>query len=354
MHQRFKPFLLLLAFANLLIGMMSGLARMGWQMSLPETYAHHGALMVGGFLGSLIALEKVIPLKKPWLYIGPLLSATSMVVFVAGYVQAAFIMLVLASVIFVVVLGRYLYRHQNLYHLLACAGALCRLVGNVALLYKRFYPIAFPWWMGFLLFTIVSERLELSQFLPVTHSQRYQLMLFMGIFLISLVIPFHTYGTYAAGISVILVSAWLLQHDVLKITLRKEGLVRFTAVALMCGYLWLMAGGFFLMIARDLPMGYDVVVHVFFIGFVFSMIFAHGPIILPGVLGLTIKPYHPFLYLPLFALLVSLLIRVSADFSFLPFFVRKLSGWISAGSILLYFITMAVVSLGQLRYAKSS
>ncbi|MEX2233657.1 MAG: hypothetical protein WD824_15945 [Cyclobacteriaceae bacterium] len=80
--------------------------------------------------------------------------------------------------------------------------------------------------------------------------------------------------------------------------------------------------------------------HTFFLGFVFSMIFAHGPIILPGVLEIFVKPYSKILYAWLVLLHLSWIIRVARDI-ILEFQIRKISGIISTVSILCYFVTVA-------------
>lgn len=352
--QPHKFFFLFFAILNLVLGMLTGLGRMGISVPLPETYIHHGAIMVGGFLGSLIALEKVIPLKKKIFYIGPLLSAGSIVVFIAGNFESSVILLVLASLSFVLVYATYLKRQFNMYLIWAAIGACCWLVGNLLLLWKRFYPIAFPWWMAFLLLTIVSERLELSRFLPTTKTQKNWLLSFLMLFVLGIILPFHGVGTVITGLSLVLISTWLLRFDVIRLTLKKEGLVRFTAIALTTGYIALMLSGLFIVALTDSVNSYDIVVHTFFLGFVFSMIFAHGPIILPGVLGLTIKPYHPLFYLPLISLISSLLMRIGADALIIPFKFRALSGWISMGSIILYFLLMITFTIRAFRDAKAS
>ncbi|MBL7849838.1 MAG: hypothetical protein JNN04_02970 [Cyclobacteriaceae bacterium] len=351
MSRLFKPLLLVTAIVNLLVGMFSGLGRLGWVVPLPEAYAHHGAIMVGGFLGTLIALEKVIPLKQPLFYLGPLLSAISVVVFLVGDFHVAVAMQAIAGLLFVAVYGAYLRKQRNLPLWLAGAGALCWVVASALLWWKQFYPMVFPWYIAFLLFTIVSERLELARFLPVTPKDRRYLLTFLGLYLLGLIIPFHGWGKYASGLALVGVSVWLLRFDVIRITLHKEGLVRFTAVALLCGYVTLMLEGFFLLFLGDMPYAYDMLLHNFFLGFVFCMIFAHGPIILPGVLGLSVKPYSTVLYVPLLILLASLLVRLLADAMLLPVDYRAVSGWFSMGGILLYFLSLAVTTIIALKRA---
>jgi hypothetical protein len=101
-----------------------------------------------------------------------------------------------------------------------------------------------------------------------------------------------------------------------------------------------MLEGVFLLALPDVPFAYDIIVHTFFLGFVFSMIFAHGPIILPGVLGLAVRPYHPLLYAPLVLLVSSVLLRIVAGMNLLPYQARTASAWMTATAMVFYFVTL--------------
>ncbi len=350
-----KPALLVFAVINLLIGMNSGLGRIGWSMPLPELYVHHGAIMVGGFLGSLISLEKVIPLKKNILYAGPAAGVLSILALLNGRFDVAIWLLIFSSAALIVVYLYYLIPHWDFTLIVALAGACCLLTGNIILLQKRMYPTIYTWWFGFLLLTIVSERLELSKFLPVPPLMKNLLKVLLALFLLNLITPYLSWrGNWIMGAIMMAISLWLLRYDMIRIGIRKSELTRFTAVALLCGYVALFVEGWFLLSPPSTLLLYDLVLHTFFIGFVFMMIFAHGPIILPGVLGFSIKPYHPALYLPLVGLILSLKLRITADLGWINYSWRAISGWISAGSILLYFLTMALTTFIALRNAKAA
>ena len=61
----------------LLTGLWAGLLRLGWpwpplRSTLP---GHHGPLMVSGFLGTLIGLERAVELGSRWTYVTPLSTA---------------------------------------------------------------------------------------------------------------------------------------------------------------------------------------------------------------------------------------------------------------------------------------
>lgn len=345
---------MLFAFANLLIGMTAGLIRIGWSFPMNSVAIHHGAIMVGGFLGTLILLEKVLPLKKKILLALPVVNGLSIVMIIPEFYHVGQILLLTGAVSLLVVFILY-FRKQpgDLSIMFMIAGACCQIIGHVLLITNQFYPLAFPWWMGFILFVIVGERVELSKFLPVTPRNKYLLVLFLVVFLIGIVLPFHGPGKYFSGISLISIALWLLRHDVISIAIKKQGLTRFSATALMTGCLLLLLTGVFLISLPDLPFAYDAIVHTFFLGFGFSMIFAHGPIILPGVLGLNVKPYHSLLYIPFAAMILSLILRLLGDTMFLPYIIRQWSGWLSAGSILTYFMLLLSITVIKLRHAKA-
>jgi hypothetical protein len=352
--KRFRLPFMLLAFANLFVGMATGLIRIGWSLPLVPTAVHHGAIMVGAFLGTLILLEKVIPLKRKLLFVFPLINSLGILMVNPQFYYLGLSCLIGGAAGLLIVFILYLRKQPNdLSVWLMMAGACCLIVGHITILFKQFYPLAFPWWMGFPLFVIVGERVELSKFLPVTKRNKNALILFCTLFISGLFIPFHGIGKYFSATALIMIALWLLKHDVIAIGLKKTALTRFSGYALLTGCIALLFTGIFLVTLPNIPLAYDAVVHTFFLGFVFTMIFAHGPIILPGVLGLNVKPYHPLLYLPLLTILLSLVLRVLADISVLPYVTRLWSGWISVASILIYFILLFAISIVQSRHAKA-
>lgn len=345
------PFMLA-AVVNLIAGIWAGLVRIGWDLPVSSLAVHHGALMVGGFLTTLIILEKVIPLKKKLAYAIPVISALSLFIAVPGYYHIGLYFLLAGSIGLFIIHAWYIYMYPHeLTMLLMLIGACCLITGNAMLIHSKFYPAAFPWWMGFLLFTITAERLELSKFLPVTKSVKILLLSFMALFVAGLIIPFHSFGKYASGLSMILISIWMMRHDVMRIGVKKKDLTKFSAVALLLANMWLLVDGLLLMLPSDSAYSYDILVHVFFIGYTLSMIFAHGPIILPGVLGFSAKPFHPVLYVWLGLLQLSLLLRLIAD-TLIEADWRALSGILSTAAILLYFATLAFLVIRQQRNAK--
>jgi hypothetical protein len=91
------PFMLAAVF-NLIAGIWAGLIRLGWELPLTPVAVHHGAIMVGGFLSTLIALEKAIPLKRKLPLLVPVVSALSLLMVVPGYYQVGLYFLVAGSI----------------------------------------------------------------------------------------------------------------------------------------------------------------------------------------------------------------------------------------------------------------
>jgi hypothetical protein len=134
------------------------------------------------------------------------------------------------------------------------------------------------------------------------------------------------------GVVLVLLALWLFAYDLARVTVRQSGLPRYIAVCLLSGYAWLAFGGALLAAA----VAYDAALHAIFVGFVFSMVFGHAPVILPAVLRVKL-PYHPVLYLPLALLHASLLVRA---------FVSTGAGaWGNAAAIALFVLTAAIQTL---------
>jgi len=114
------------------------------------------------------------------------------------------------------------------------------------------------------------------------------------------------------GLSLLGLAAWLGRYDIARHTVHQTGLTRFVAVCLLSGYAWLAVGGL-LGLAGGFGTGHawrDAALHAVFLGFVFSMVIGHAPIIFHAVMRVRI-PYHPVFYLPLVALHMSGLARVA-------------------------------------------
>ena len=71
---RLLPYILLSILA-LLFAMWAGLLRMGWLLPDFSTLSiAHGPLMISGFLGVLIPLERAVAIRQKWMFAVPLVA----------------------------------------------------------------------------------------------------------------------------------------------------------------------------------------------------------------------------------------------------------------------------------------
>jgi hypothetical protein len=312
------PLLALSAFL-LLAAIWAGLLRMGWPWPVlqPTLPLSHGPLMVSGFLGTLISLERAVALRRGWTYLAPALSGVGGLLLVLGIQGTAGpILITLGSLFLVFIFVEITRQHPAEYTAVMALGAFAWLVGNVLWLTGwPIYHIVF-WWAGFLVLTIAGERLELGRLVRLTSQARRLFLAACGLILagLILVLPAYDAGTRLVGLGMLALAVWLLRYDISRRTVRKAGLPRYAAVCLLSGYAWLAAAGLMALIFGGVFGGlrYDAMLHAIFLGFVFSMIFGHAPIIIPAVLGVQIV-FHPILYLQVVLLHLSLLLRVGGD-----------------------------------------
>lgn len=322
----------------LVLSVWGGLERVGW--ALPELRAGlaalHGPLMVCGLFGSLIALERAVALGSAWAYAGPAFGAAGTVLLLAGQLGPAALAYSAAAAVLVAASVRVVMRQSALFTWGMALAALLWLVGTVRWALGSSVPDAVMWWMGFLVLTIASERLELSRLVPTPAWARTLFGVLMALLLgaIALAAPRVLGGLLVA------LALWLATFDVAKRTVRKRGLPRFAAVALLSGYVWLALGGGMLARWGLPPAGpqYDAALHAVLVGFVLSMVFAHAPIILPAVAKVQL-PYHRAYYLPLLVLHLGLVARIAGDV--LPSAELRRSGALgNALALLVYAATM--------------
>lgn len=341
-----KPFYLLpLVLLSLVAGISGGWIRLGSVViAIPEAAASHGLLMVGGFLGTLISLERAMVMKqKSWLVL-PLFSGLSMIPFLLGYPSPGLVLLLLGSIGLSIIMHLQTLKHPLIHTVLLYVGAACWFVGNFLAWQTGLIAAGSTWWIGFLMFTIVGERLELSQFLPVPSWSKNALKSLLALFALGLVIPFHSWGNEIMGLSALMIAFWLLRFDMAKVAARKTHQFRYIGVGLRIGYVWLGIHGLVLLAGEAHALYYDLMLHTFFLGFTFSMIWAHAPIVFPTIFGIRETPYHPILWLTWSAFQLSLLGRIGATLLD-EFALRKVFGLINGYLILIHFGLMAGVVL---------
>ncbi len=339
----------------LLVAMWAGLVRMGWNWPTgPNWAAVHGALMVSGFLGALIGLERAVAIDRLWGYSGPVLTALSAFGLILGLpLLVGQVGLWIGSGLIVVLFIHLLRRQAILPVWVMAAGTLMWFVGNGLWTFGFSVPHVVLWWVGYLALTIVGERIELARVLALGKSITRMLDGTLALYVLGALLAFASYdlGVRVAGLGLLTMALWLLRYDIARRTVKLGGLPAFAAVCLLAGYVWMGIAGIMALWWGGVGAGfhYDAWLHAFFLGFVFSMIFGHAPIIFPTVLGLPIE-YRRRFYVHLVLLHGSLLIRVGADLLANAAW-RRWGGLLNAVALLLFLGSTAAAVMQARRRA---
>ena len=315
--------LVLLAFVSLFLGMAAGLVRLGWSLPSAGLAALHGPLMASGFFGTVIGLERAVALRQRWAYAAPLLSGLATLASIVAAPVAVAPALATAGSAVMLAASAVVYRRQReLFTLTIAFGAASWMVGNLLWLGGQPVYAVVPWWIAFLVLTIAGERLELSRFLPPSPIAKRVFAALVAVLLggVAVSLFIRQAGTIALAIALTGLALWLMRQDVARRTVKTSGLTRFIAVCLLSGYVWLALSGASILLSGGLGMGgaaYDAALHAVLLGFVFSMVFGHAPMIFPAVLRVAV-PYAPYFYAPLALLHGSLCIRLVGDWMGFP------------------------------------
>ncbi len=318
----------------LLAGLDAALLRLGLPAPVETVRLAevHGIVLVLGFVGTLIAVERAVAAGRRWCYLAPAFLGLGAVLLVSPAPRhlADAALLAGAALLTAVYVPLWL-RSWDPAVLVQAAGAV--LATGAALLWAAGLPAPelLGWLTGFLILTIAGERLELARVAMAGTSAE----LLLGAATAALVLGalaqllWPTVGYALLGAAVLSITVWLFRFDVARRTVHTTGLTRYMAVCLLAGYAWLAVPGLAWLLVGPVHSGggYDAIVHAVMLGFVLSMIMAHAPVILPAVLRRPL-PYTPVMYGPVVLLHASLLLRVAVGD------VRDLSWAVQAGGVL--------------------
>jgi len=350
---RWRAPLVVAAGAALLAGLYAALLLLGVALPVPRPALAdvHGPLLVFGFVGTLVALERAVALGTSWALAAPACSGSGGLVLVAmGPVLAAKLLLATAAVLLLAIY-RALWRRQESPALLAqAAGAFAWYAAVLLWLAGMPVPELVAWMATFVVATIAGERVELARVrLTGSVAQRWFLAALAALVAgATAATLWPESGASAFGAGLLAVVAWLVVFDVARQTVRARGLPRYVAAGLLTGYGWLALAGLLWAGAGQTVAGarYDAVAHAVFLGFTMSMIFVHAPVILPAVVRRPL-PYRPVLYLPLALLHASLLVRVGLGDAAGWEPAWRWSGILNVASVLAFAACVATLAIGE-------
>ncbi len=345
---------------SLLAGLDAALLLLG--LPAPVTAARlpevHGMLMVLGFVGTLIALERATALARWYGFVAPALLGLGGIALLADPVPlvVAKALLVAGTAAFTLLYVPLWRRQYDAPLLVQLLGAALGCAGTVIWLGQNTMDHVLPWLIGFVVLTIAAERVELAR-ITMGPNAGNRLLVHAWTVTIALIVGvvFPDAGSVLLGLALLAMVGWLVVHDIARRTIRARGAARYMAACILSGYVWLAiaAGALLFGYPTDQP-AYDAVVHAVFLGYTISMIMAHATTILPAVLHIDL-PYRGALWVPAAILQLSLVVRLwVGDGLNLP------AGWQIGGVLgviaLLLFVVTAVASavLGPRSAAKKT
>jgi len=306
--------------ASLLAGIVGGLIRAGvippasaggsW---VGPTVVAHAFLMICTFMGTVIGIERAVAVKHSQAFAGPLASGLAGVAMLLGAATAASWLVVAAALAFIVVNVVVVRRQRAAHTVLLLVAAIAWAAGSFLYALEAQAAAVVPWWFSFLVLTIAAERLEMTRLMRRRQRASLALYAIFGVMLIgaalSAVAP--TWGGALYGLSLLSLSIWLLCFDIARRTVRAHGLSRYMALCLLLGYVWLfVAGAAWMATSYGLPCR-DAALHALALGFVFSMMLGHAPVILPAIARVKVLFGWGY-YIPLVLLHGSLVWRLAA------------------------------------------
>ena len=344
--------------ASLVTGIAGGLVRAGVALPagvgawLPQAVVAHAFLMVCAFLGTAIGIERAVAVKRAWTFLAPAAAGLAGLAALAGHAVAAAWLALFAALAFVCVNVVVVSRQKAAHNVLLLVAALAWLAGCAFHAFELLRGAVVPLWLAFLVLTIAAERLEMTRLMKRREGASASLLAALAILLCgALLSGLGAWGGIVYGAGLLALSAWLLIFDIARRTVAAQGLSRYMAVCLLLGYGWLGVSGLaWAATSIGLPWR-DAALHALTLGFVFSMIFGHAPVILPAVARLKLH-FGGVFYLPLALLHASLAARIFLSHTD-PAFLR-LGSALNATAIGLFALTVAGSALAwRLKHAST-
>ncbi len=332
--------------SSLLAGIAGGLFRLGVPVGpadapwLARAALAHAGLMMCGFMGTVIGIERAVAAKIRLAWTAPLASGLAGVALLNGLDGPAAWLLVAAAAAFVgvnlLLLERQLASHTGLLLVSACAW----FVGNVLFAAGAGAAAVLPWWFAFLVMTIAAERLEMTRLMRRRPGAQPALYLVLSVLVVGAAASSVSalVGGLLFGTALVALAAWLFLFDIARRTVRADGLSRYMAVCLLAGYAWLAIGGAAWAASAAGWPARDMALHALALGFIFSMIMGHAPVILPAIARVKLA-WGRFFYVPLAALHLSLAARLFGGFGDVAW--RSQGALFNALAIALFALTVA-------------
>lgn len=338
---RTRLILLFLAAIGALMGLNAALVR----SSLPAVVSRaplgdgHGALMVFGFLGGAIGLERAVAYEAGdsahprWGFLAPTFAGLGSILLVLEampYVSretsfAPFAMMarnpqMLPGAAWTLSMLALTAIYVGVWHRQQSVAVMIQLLGSVlgafgVALWARGIDaqIMAPWWMAYLVLTIVGERIELARVAFIAHRVEWSIffssLALAGSLAVCMVAPAVGYPVMGVALGVMLLLA--ITHDTARKTFKIKGVTGFMGTCMLVGYAWALLAAAIWIFSPTGFSGYwrDLALHALAIGFVMSMVAAHASMIVPSITRRPMR-YRPVLWVGWAVMQLGLLVRL--------------------------------------------
>jgi len=301
-------------------------------------------LMVCGFLGTVIGIERAVAVKRREAFVAPVCSGLAGLALLSGQEAVASGLLLVAASAFVAVNVLVVKRQRAAHTVLLLVSAAAWLAGNLLFAMGRPSTAVLPWWFAFLVITIAAERLEMTRLMRRRPGAQASLQGVLGLMLVAAAASaaWPGIGGVLYGASLTLLALWLASFDIARRTVAAHGLSRYMALCLLSGYAWLGVAG---VAWAATALGFaarDAALHALGLGFIVGMVMGHAPVILPAVAGIKLE-FSALFYLPLAMLQGSLALRLFAGFDDAPW--RRSGAALNAVAIALFALTVLIAAV---------
>lgn len=282
---------------------LHGIVGTAWLATL---YIHHGELMIFGFLAPLILTERYVgsqTLKLPApIHLLPYTATLGGAAKAASWLLGLPLLNVAGSVLVALAAALYLYllhvlaRHTAQaapFRLMAVGGFMLLVSALLTLWHSPVQNMAMTLaLLAFPILTILGERVELTRILAPALSRLAPLALVLssvafGLALVHVLLWRHPALLLTAALCLLAMAAPLAVGE--RPLYRRGGppLKRYLARHLLVAYGWFIIGLITLAFYALAPSHslFDAASHSLALGFVFTMILGHGPVIVPALLG---------------------------------------------------------------------
>ena len=256
----------------LILGLITGLSRFG--LFPTDLSIHHGVLMLNGFAGGLITLERTLSKPIPT-------NILSLSLLVLGVILVSLdlpwgLWLITGAILLMILEEAKASSTPHwAYHLTQIIGLLCWLTANVKYQFSNFYPAAVPFWQAFILMMILATRVK-----KIGRISDLKVMLIIWMYVASICLPFHSIASSISSVLLFMVAGMVFS---LELKYSEDRAYRLILV-----YGWLAATAIGTLFSDYILYSYDLVIHCFFLGFLFNMIFLNASNAIVSKLG--VKP----------------------------------------------------------------